>query len=60
MTLSRKSGVSYGAIKRFESKGEILLLSLIKISFASIAKERARNIALHVQTCVGKMLKEWL
>ena len=32
--LSSKSGVSYGSIKRFESKGEISLSSLIKIAIA--------------------------
>lgn len=32
--LSRKSGVSYGSIKRFESSGQISLLSLTKISVA--------------------------
>ena len=32
--LSIQSGVSYGSIRRFESKGEISLTSLIKISNA--------------------------
>lgn len=32
--LSRKSGVSYGSVKRFETKGEISLSSLIKIAVA--------------------------
>jgi transcriptional regulator with XRE-family HTH domain len=30
--LAEKSGVSYGSIKRFESIGEISLLSLLKIA----------------------------
>ena len=30
--LAEKSGVSYGSIKRFESMGEISLLSLLKIA----------------------------
>lgn len=30
--LAEKSGVSYGAVKRFESSGEISLLSLLKIA----------------------------
>lgn len=33
-SLSDKSGVSYGSIRRFESKGEISLQSLLKISDA--------------------------
>lgn len=32
--LSRKSGVSLGSLKRFETKGKISLESLIKIAFA--------------------------
>lgn len=30
--LAEKSGVSYGSVKRFESSGEISLLSLLKIT----------------------------
>lgn len=30
--LAKKSGVSFGSIKRFENKGEISLFSLIKIA----------------------------
>ena len=32
--LSRRSGVSYGSIKRFETSGQISLLSLTKIALA--------------------------
>lgn len=32
--LSRKSGVSYGSVKRFETTGQISLLSLTKIAVA--------------------------
>jgi transcriptional regulator with XRE-family HTH domain len=32
--LAKKSGVSLGSIKRFESTGEISLASLVKIAFA--------------------------
>lgn len=32
--LSERSGVSYGSIKRFETRGEISLLSLTKIAIA--------------------------
>ena len=31
--LAKRSGVSYGSIKRFETKGDISLGSLIKIAF---------------------------
>ena len=31
--LAKRSGVSYGSIKRFETKGDISLCSLIKIAF---------------------------
>lgn len=34
LELSQKSGVSLGSIKRFESKHEISLLSLVKIAIA--------------------------
>lgn len=34
MELSSKSGVSYGSIKRFESTGNISLVSLTKIAIA--------------------------
>ena len=30
--LSKKSGVSYGSLKRFESTGEISLMSLLKLA----------------------------
>lgn len=33
-TLSEKSGVSYGTLKKFEQKGQISLESLLKIAMA--------------------------
>lgn len=33
-TLSKKSGVSYGTLKKFEQKGQISLESLLKIAMA--------------------------
>ena len=33
-TLSEKSGVSYGTLKKFEQKGQISLASLLKIALA--------------------------
>lgn len=32
--LSKKSGVSYGSVKRFEQSGEVSLISLTKIAIA--------------------------
>lgn len=37
--LSKKSGVSYGSVKRFETKGEISLSSLINIAIALECEE---------------------
>lgn len=42
--LSRKSGVSYGSIKRFESTGMISLLSLTRIAIALGCGEEIRTI----------------
>lgn len=37
--LAKKSGVSYGSVKRFERTGEISLLSLTKIAVALSAEQ---------------------
>lgn len=42
--LSRKSGVSYGSVKRFETKGEISLSSLINIAIALECEEDFEKI----------------
>lgn len=51
--LAKKSGVSYGSVKRFENKGDISLSSLIKIAISLecesdfktlFAKKRYRSI----------------
>ena len=42
--LSRRSGVSYGSIKRFESSGQISLLSLTKIAMALDCAEEIRGL----------------
>lgn len=42
--LSRKSGVSYGSIKRFESTGMISLLSLTRIAIALGCGEEIRTM----------------
>ena len=41
------SGVSYGSIKRFESTGQISLLSLTKIAMALGVTDELRNIFTH-------------
>lgn len=47
-TLSAKSGVSYGSIKRFEISGKISLLSLTKIAIALDCADEIRGIFTEV------------
>ena len=42
--LSRTSGVSYGAIKRFETSGKISLLSLTKLAIALDCSDEIREL----------------
>ena len=42
--LASMSGVSYGSVKRFESTGQISLLSLTKITMALDIADELRNI----------------
>ena len=46
--LSSMSGVSYGSIKRFETTGQISLISLTKIAMALDIADELRNIFTHV------------
>ena len=46
--LASISGVSYGSIKRFETTGQISLLSLTKIAFALDLADELRNIFTQV------------
>ena len=46
--LSEMSGVSYGSVKRFESTGNISLLSLTKIASALDLAEEIRNMFTEV------------
>ena len=46
--LASMSGVSYGSVKRFESTGQISLLSLTKIAMALDIADELRNIFLQV------------
>lgn len=45
--LASISGVSYGSIKRFETTGQISLLSLTKIAIALDLADELRNIFTH-------------
>ena len=47
-TLASISGVSYGSIKRFETTGQISLLSLTKIAIALDLADELRNIFTQV------------
>ena len=42
--LASMSGVSYGSIKRFETSGQILLISLTKIAMALDIADDIRNL----------------
>ena len=42
--LAAMSGVSYGSVKRFESTGQISLLSLTKVAMALDIADELRNI----------------
>ena len=42
--LASMSGVSYGSVKRFESTGQISLLSLTKIAMALDIADELRNV----------------
>lgn len=46
--LASISGVSYGSIKRFETTGQISLLSLTKIAIALDLADELRNIFTQV------------
>lgn len=47
--LSKKSGVSYGSIKRFETTGMISLLSLTKIAVALDCSNEIREMFAEVE-----------
>ena len=47
--LSEMSGVSYGSLKRFESTGEIALLSLLKIAVVLDCTEAFAQLFAHVE-----------
>ena len=46
--LSEMSGVSYGSVKRFETTGQISLLSLTRIAMALDLAEEMRNLFTNI------------
>lgn len=58
--LSKKSGVSYGSVKRFETKGEISLSSLINIAVALECEEDFDKLfAKKKYNSIQEVLDEW-
>ena len=49
MQLSEKSNVSYGSIKRFETSGQISLLSLTRLCVALGCVEEIKNLFTQVE-----------
>lgn len=47
--LSEKSNVSYGSIKRFETSGQISLISLTKLCVALNCADEIRNLFTNVE-----------
>jgi len=47
--LSEMSGVSYGSIRRFESRGEIALISLLKIAIVMDCSEAFEQLFAGVE-----------
>lgn len=58
--LSAKSGVSFGSVKRFETKGEISLSALIKISIAlGYEKDFDELFSKKKYTSIQEVIDEW-
>ena len=49
LQLSEKSNVSYGSIKRFETSGQISLISLTKLCAALDCADEIRNLFSNVE-----------
>ena len=57
--LSKKSNVSYGSIKRFETSGQISLISLTKICVALDCADEIRNLFTNVEyRSIEEVLRE--
>ena len=59
-TLSKKSGVSYGTLKKFEHSGQISLQSLLKIALALDELERFEHLFVestdHLPASIDELL----
>ena len=57
--LSEKSNVSYGSIKRFETSGQISLISLTKLCVALDCSDEIRNLFTNVEySSIEEVLRE--
>lgn len=57
--LSEKSNVSYGSIKRFETSGQISLISLTKLCVALDCIDEIRNLFTNVEySSIEEVLRE--
>jgi len=57
--LSEKSNVSYGSIKRFETSGQISLISLTKLCVALDCVDEIRNLFTNVEySSIEEVLRE--
>ena len=57
--LSEKSNVSYGSIKRFETSGQISLLSLTKLCVALDCVDEIKNLFTNVEyRSIEEVLRE--
>ena len=57
--LSEKSNVSYGSIKRFETSGQISLLSLTKLCVAVDCVDEIKNLFTNVEyRSIEEVLRE--
>lgn len=57
--LSEKSNVSYGSIKRFETTGQISLLSLTKLCVALDCVDEIKNLFTQVEySSIEEVLRE--
>lgn len=57
--LSEKSNVSYGSIKRFETSGQISLISLTKLCVALDCADEIRNLFTNVEySSIEEVLRE--
>ena len=57
--LAEKSNVSYGSIKRFETRGQISLISLTKLCVALDCVDELRNLFTNVEySSIEEVLRE--